>query len=245
MGNAFGSRIISAVMVGFPVCIGLAAQGYCIMEVHLDPSRIPDGRRSLSALFDGSIMAQGDGTAIHCIRRTGSYTHGNVIDGICISIRTDGDGPDIRHACGTNVVAGSGFRPDGDAFPSRGFCLMADGNGAFTIISIVPGVGLITQNNTILHMDGRFGANGNGISGPIVIIPCRINRLPDGDTSVVDGVAVQPQGQGILFHRIAIADGDAVIPVSAHRIFPTDFVVAAQSQGIGPVTVLVSPNTAL
>ena len=137
-------RVISPLIVGFPVCIGLAAQGYCIMEVHLDPGGIPDGRRSLSALFDGSIMAQGDGTAIHCIRRTGSYTHGNVIDGICIGIGTDGDGPDVLHTGRTTVVASSGFRPDGDAFPSRGFCLMADGNGTFVIITIVPGIGFIT-----------------------------------------------------------------------------------------------------
>ena len=83
-------------------------------------------------------------------------------------------------------------------------------------------------------MNGSFSTNSNGISGPIVIIPCRIDRLPDGDTSVVDGVAVQPQGQGILFHRIAIADGDAVLSISIIRIFPADFVMTAQSQSIGP-----------
>ena len=83
-------------------------------------------------------------------------------------------------------------------------------------------------------MDGSFGADGNGISCPVVIIPCRIDLIPDGNAAIMDGIAVQAQGQGVLFHRIAIADGDAVIPVSTHRIFPADLVVAAQSQGIGP-----------
>ena len=44
MSNAFGSRIISAVMVGCPVRIRLTAQGHGIMEVHYDPSGITDSR---------------------------------------------------------------------------------------------------------------------------------------------------------------------------------------------------------
>ena len=179
-------------------------------------------------------MTQGDGTAIPCIRRAGPYTHGNIVDSIRIGIGTDGDGPDILHARGTIVVAGGGFRPDGDAFPSRGFCLMPDGNGTFAIITIVPGIGFITQNDTILHMDGSFGADGNGISCPVVIIPCRIDRIADSNAAIMDGVAVQAQGQGILFHIVAVTNGDTVISISIIRIGAANGVVAAQSQGIGP-----------
>ena len=141
---AVACRVISALIVGFPVRIGLAAQGHCIMKVHLDPSRIPDGRRSLATLFDSGIVAESDGATIYRIGGAGSYPHGDVIDRIRLGIGTDGDGPDIRHACGTNVVAGSGLGANGNTFSSSRFCLMTDGNGAFAIIPIVPGIGFIT-----------------------------------------------------------------------------------------------------
>ena len=46
--------------------------------------------------------------------------------------------------------------------------------------------------------------------------------------------STDPCSQSILFHIVAVTDSDTVISVSIIRIFPTDFVVAAQSQGIGP-----------
>ena len=111
---------------------------------------------------------------------------------------------------------------------------MADGNGAFAIITIVPGIGFITQNDTILHMNGSFGADGNGISCPIIVIPCRIDLIPDGNAAIMDGVAVQAQGKGILFHIVAVTNGDTVISISIIRIGAANGVVSAQSQGIGP-----------
>ena len=114
------------------------------MEVHLDPSGIADGCRSLAALFDGGIVPQSNGSSIDSIAGVGSPPHGDIIDRISRGIGTDGDGPDIRHAGGTNVVAGSGLGANGNTFSGSRSCLMTDGNGAFAIIPIVPGIGFIT-----------------------------------------------------------------------------------------------------
>ena len=137
-------RVIPTLIVGSPVCIGLAAQGHCIMEVFFNPGRIADGCRSLSALFDGGIVPESDSTSICRILSISTPTHGDIIDRICRGIGTDGDGPDVLHTGRTTVVASSGFRPDGDAFAGSRVCLMTDGNGTFVIITIVPGIGFIT-----------------------------------------------------------------------------------------------------
>ena len=234
VGVVIAGWVISALIVGCPVRISLAAQCHGIMDIFFNPGGIADGCRSLAALFDGGIMPQGDGAAICRILSIGSPPHGNVIDRIRIGIGADGDGPDILHACGTIVVAGGGLGANGNTFSGSRSCLMADGNGPFTVVPVIPGVGFITQNDTILHMDGSFSTNSNRISCPVVIIPCRIDLIPDGNAAVMDGIAVQAQGQGILFHIVAVTNGDTVISVSIIRIGAANGVVSAQSQRIGP-----------
>ena len=94
------------------------------------------------------------------------------------------------------------------------FCISAftDGNGSIDPLRIIiANLGLMTKGDRILCHGLRTRADGNGISGTIVIVRLCIDRITDSDAAVMKGTAVLANDQGIFFRFVSKAYGYAVI----------------------------------